>query len=255
MTKHITRLGIVSILILSFAAACSTPQAALQTSVATAASQAAATNPPVATNQPVETSSPSATNPATTEATGAPASSSDAIKFVVLPDKSTASYRVREQLANANLPNDAVGTTNAISGTLTIQSDGTIDAANSKFVVDLATLQTDRSQRDNFVRRNILGTDQFPQAVFVPTQASGLATPLPQSGDVSFQLTGNLTIRDTTKPVTWDVSGQIQGGAFSGKATTSFKFEDFNLNQPRVPVVLSVVDNITLELDFTMQQQ
>ena len=35
-------------------------------------------------------------------------------------------------------------------------------------------------------------------------------------------------------------------------AKTSFKFEDFNLTQPRVPVVLSIEDNITLEMDVAI---
>jgi polyisoprenoid-binding protein YceI len=110
--------------------------------------------------------------------------------------------------------------------------------------------------RDNFVRRNVLQTSQYPDATFVPTQVSGLAWPLPQSGPVTFKLTGDLTIRDVTKPVTWDVSGNIQNGQnaqASGLATTSFKFEDFNLQQPQVPVVLSIVDNITLEVDVALQ--
>jgi len=120
-------------------------------------------------------------------------------------------------------------------------------------VVDLSTLQTDSGMRDNFVRRNVLHTDQYPNAVFVPTQVTGLASPLPTSGPVSFQLKGNMTIQNVTKPVTWDVTGTVQGDQATGTATTSFTFEDFNLNQPKVPVVLSVVDKINLQLDLTLQ--
>jgi hypothetical protein len=58
-----------------------------------------------------------------------------------------------------------------------------------------------------------------------------------------------------TKPVTWNVTGSVQNGQATGVATTTFTFEDFNLPQPRVPVVLSVVDSITLEVDLTCQRQ
>ncbi len=165
---------------------------------------------------------------------------------------SEARYRVREQLANVSLPTDAIGRTKQVSGSVTIKPDGTIDTANSKFVVDLSTLESDRSMRDNFLRRSVLQTTQYPEATFVPKQVTGLSWPLPKSGTVSFKLTGDLTIRDVTKPVTWDVTGTIQNGQASGLAKTSFKFEDFNLNQPRVPVVLSIVDNITLEVDVAL---
>ena len=38
----------------------------------------------------------------------------------------------------------------------------------------------------------------------------------------------------------------------TGKAATAFTFKDFAIDQPRVPVVLSVADTIRLELDFTI---
>jgi polyisoprenoid-binding protein YceI len=75
---------------------------------------------------------------------------------------------------------------------------------------------------------------------------------LPQSGDVAFKLIGNLTLRDVTKQITWDVTGKVQGNELTGQATTSFTFEDFNLTQPRVPVVLSVQDNIKLEVNIDL---
>jgi polyisoprenoid-binding protein YceI len=181
-------------------------------------------------------------------------SSGDFLTCVLVPEKSVAQYKVREQLARLTFPSDAIGKTQDLAGTIAFKQDGTIDQSVSKFVVGLGSLQTDQAMRDNYVRRNILQTDQYPQAVFVPVQASGFPVQLPQSGTVTFKLTGNLTIRDVTKLVTFDVTGTIQNNSFTGKATTSFKFEDFNLSQPQVPVVLSVVDNINLELDVTMQR-
>jgi hypothetical protein len=34
--------------------------------------------------------------------------------------------------------------------------------------------------------------------------------------------------------------------------STAFTFDDFQLNQPRVPIVLSVADTIRLEYDFRL---
>jgi len=175
-------------------------------------------------------------------------------QYRIIPEESEARYRVREQLANMSLPNDAVGRTDQINGSITILEDGTIDPAGSRIEVDLSTLESDRSQRDNFLRRNVLQTDQFPYATFVVRSISGLSNPPPESGVVAFQLTGDLTIRDVTRPVTWDVSGNVQGDRAEGLAVTSFQFADFNLTQPRVPIVLSLEDKITLELDVTLER-
>jgi polyisoprenoid-binding protein YceI len=182
-------------------------------------------------------------------------SSSNSIRLALIPDKSQASYRVREQLANVPLPSDAVGSTRDFSGTIVIQPDGIIVSSESKFVVNLETLTSDRSQRDNFIKRAVLQTSEYPTAVFVPTQVTGLASPLPQSGDVTFKLIGDLTIRNVTKQVMWDVTGRIQGNELIGQATTAFTFDTFNLTQPRVPVVLSVENNIKLELNLDLQRQ
>jgi polyisoprenoid-binding protein YceI len=205
------------------------------------------------------TGSPAVSNAAVTETPAAAGSSSTGasgagVKYVLVPSKSEASYQVREQLAQKDLPSDAIGKTNAIEGSVTLNPDGTVDQANSKFTVDLSTLKTDSGMRDNYVRRNILMTDQNPQAVFVPKEIKGLPADISQSGSVTFQVIGDLTINNVTKSVTWDVTGTNNAGDAAGIATTSFTFEDFNLNQPRVPVVLSVVDKITLNVTVTMQR-
>jgi polyisoprenoid-binding protein YceI len=198
-------------------------------------------------------SSSAAETPAASTSSSPSGAAGAGVKYVLVPSKSEASYQVREQLARKDFPSDAIGKTNAVQGTITLNPDGTVDQANSKFTVDLSTLQSDSGMRDNYVRRNILMTDQNPQAVFVPTEIKSLPANIPQSGSFSFQVAGNLTINNVTKPVTWDVTGTNTGSEASGTATTSFKFEDFNLNQPQVPVVLSVVDKITLNVTVTLQ--
>lgn len=66
---------------------------------------------------------------------------------------------------------------------------------------------------------------------------------------------GNLTVRGVTKPTTWHVNAEAKGGQVTGKASTAFTFADFNIDQPRVPIVLSVADTIKLEYDFTLVQK
>src|SRR5688572_6526761 len=79
---------------------------------------------------------------------------------------SKAEYRVREQLARLNFPNDAIGTT-GLSGSLVIGGDGSFPAG-SKLTVDLRALKSDEDRRDAWLRENTLHTDRFPLAQFVP---------------------------------------------------------------------------------------
>ena len=225
--------------------------AILLASCASAQSQVTAPGAGVA---PVSSPAATATSD-TSEGSAAPALSPSAIQYVLVPANSEASFAVREQLAGRDLPSDAIGTTKNITGTVTINPDGTIDPAHSQFTVEVGTLQTDVSMRDNFVRRNILHTNQYPEAVFVPKSVSGITPDIHQTGQVSFKMTGDLTIQNVTKSVTWDVTGNITNGEATGTAVTSFTFEDFNLNQPRVPTVLSIVDKITLTIKVDLKRQ
>ena len=204
--------------------------------------------------RPPSTSTPAPTSDASGGASTPHASitaAPDALHLNLVADGTQARYRVREQLAELSFPSDAIGSTSAVTGSLVINSDGAVVHDQSKFVVDVTGLQSDKGQRDGFVQRRLLETNQYPNVEFDPKSVTGLASPLPASGPVAFQITGDLTVHGTTKPATWAVTGQILNSKeMTGTASTSFTFEDFNIQQPRVQVVLSVVDKITLELDF-----
>ena len=174
------------------------------------------------------------------------------IRLVLAPDGNEARYRVREQLANLDFPNDAIGKTTSITGALVIEPDGRIVQDQSKFVIDLRTLQSDAQMRDRYIQRNTLQTAQYPSAEFVPTAFRGLPSPLPTSGEVSLQVTGDLTVRGVTRPVTWAVTLRPAPNLYSGSATTTFAFTEFEITKPRVARVLGVNDSIRLEYDFRL---
>jgi polyisoprenoid-binding protein YceI len=191
--------------------------------------------------------SATAARPASAQATGS-------VRYSVVPERSEARYRVREQLAGINFPNDAVGTTRAIAGAITFDAQGRVVSSQSRFSVDLRTLTSDEPRRDNFLRRNTLQTDQYPLAVFVPTEVRGLPFPLPQTGTATFEMTGDFTIRETTRRTTWQASATFKGAEVDVRADTAARFADLGLEIPRVRVVLSVEDDIRLELDLVLRR-
>ena len=172
------------------------------------------------------------------------------MRFTVTPTGNEARYRVREQLMGANLPNDAIGTTTQVSGSLLVYADGRIVKDSSKIIVNITTLKSDKDRRDGFVQRRTMETDKYPTVEFVPTSVRGFTGPLPASGPVTFELLGDLTVHGSTHPAVWQVTAHSEGQDVAGSATTAFTFKDINLDQPKVPVVLSVADTIKLEYDF-----
>lgn len=102
-------------------------------------------------------------------------------------------------------------------------SDATID-----FSVDVSSVNTDNERRDGHLKSDdFFNAEKFSQMKFVSTSF----TP---AGDKKYKLVGNLTIRDVTKPVSFDVTygGTItdKGVVKSGfKAKSTINRFDYNL--------------------------
>src|SRR5204862_3708078 len=122
---------------------------------------------------------------ATPAAQSTAASTEGAIRFELTGEGNEARYRVREQLASLALPSDAIGATSDISGVLVLSADGkTLVGDESKFVVGLTGLKSDRSMRDRYIQNNVLETNSYPTVELVPKQIVGLDAPLTASGAV-----------------------------------------------------------------------
>jgi len=193
--------------------------------------------------------------PAAQASTTTGSAQSAALRLVLAPTGNAARYRVRERLVGADLPNDAIGETKALTGAIEFDASGKVIAQSSKFTVDAATFVSDKDRRDGYVRRRLLDATQYPSVVLVPTGVSGIALPLPTSGTRPFEMTADLTVRGVTRPTTWKGSAQFQNGQVTGSAATAFTFADIKMEQPRVPVLLSVADTIRLEIDFNLVRQ
>ncbi len=170
---------------------------------------------------------------------------------------SKASYRVQEQFAGISFPSDAVGSTTDFTGVLVIKPDGTIDSAQSKFTVDLRTLKSDQDQRDGFIRGpRGLNTEKFPTTEFVPRRAVGMPWPFPSQppAQAGFQLVGDMSAYGTTSEVTWTVVATFNPQLVAGRALTALTFTQFGIPKPQLARLLSVGDNINMELEVRFKR-
>jgi polyisoprenoid-binding protein YceI len=170
--------------------------------------------------------------------------------MVTLGEGSAARYIIEEQLARRNLPNDAIGETLEIRGTIHLDVNGKVDPSRSKITVNLQSLRSDRDRRDRFLRDNGLESNKFPTAEVAVRGLPELPWPLPGSGGATFQMVSDLTVHGETRPVTWDVKAVFGPEKISGKARTTVTFDQFNMKKPSLAFILSVNDEIDLELDF-----
>ena len=233
------------------AAACSSPAVQAPTALPAPTAAPTAAAPPISLAAPTAVARPTQT----ASATSAAQASATTVKLVIDPSVSQARYHAHEQLVGKTLPSEAVGTSKSVSGSLVLGSDGTVLADQSKISVDLSQLQSNESRRDNWIKNDTIQTSRYPMATFVPRSVAGLPTPLPTSGEATFQLAGDLTVHGVTKPVTWQVTAQFADGAITGNATANVNITDFGMAPPKVGPVLNIEDALTLELAFTAARE
>jgi len=116
------------------------------------------------------------------------------------------------------------GAFNEFEGTAVVDGN---DPANSsvRVTIDAASIDTRNAQRDEHLRSNdFLSMDEYPEITFVSTD-------IRQTGDTTFDVAGDLTIKDVSKPVTIvfeqtgsarDPFGNVRVG-FEGETTINRK--------------------------------
>ncbi|HUQ77712.1 MAG TPA: YceI family protein [Patescibacteria group bacterium] len=168
--------------------------------------------------------------------------------WAVAPD-SVVGYRVRERLANLSADSDAVGRTNTITGSATVAAAGTtgFTVSAATFSVDMTTLTSDRSMRDNRLRRDGIETDTFPTSTFTLTEPVTVPATITSGGQIDVTLHGDLTLHGVTKTVDIPARAQLSGGLIQIAGSVSFPFSDYAINAPNIAGFVAVEDTGTLE--------
>lgn len=186
-------------------------------------------------------SSPGSTVPASTAASGSVAGTWSA------GTGSVVGYRVNEVLFGQNAT--AVGRTTSVTGHLTIVGS---TAAAASFSVPMATVHSDKSQRDGQFDGRIMDVSQYPTGTFALTSPIDLA-PLPDTGAVrSYTAHGKLTLHGTTRAVTFTLTAE-RTAAKNGGAQIEVVghipvlFSDYNIANPSFGGVVTTQDNGLLE--------
>jgi len=182
---------------------------------------------------------------------------SDSITIILCCDKysSSANYKIKEQIKipgkSDPITQYAIGMTKEIEGTINFDSSGKIHSKiPSEIVVNLASLKSDSSLRDNYLKNNSLETNKYPKLTLNVKSVDGLNWPLEEGVSQSFKLFGDLEIHGVLRPSVWNVDAILEGGNIIGRAETQFYFGDFGIDIPKVFVVY-VEDKIELGIDFS----
>lgn len=201
---------------------------------------------------------PAASTDASADASSEPATGSDgdvAGTWTVAAD-SVAGYRVRERLASLSAESDAVGRTSDVTGSITIESNGTTTTlTGGTLTVDTTTITSDEDRRDNRLRSEGLQTDTYPTATFTITAPVEIPAAAIAGTASDVTLTGDLTLHGVTKAVTIPAQAQLVNGAIQVAGSITFPLADYDIVAPNVGgFIISIADDGTLEFQVNFSK-
>lgn len=179
----------------------------------------------------------------------------DGVIFTIDPSASDATFTIDEVLLNR--PNTVVGKTHQVTGQLLVNKVNPSLSQIGTIQVDLSTLVTDNDYRNHALQNRILETSDSANqyATFTATSLKGLptsATSISAGQTLTFQITGDLTIHQVTRIVTFGTQMTVESATLlKGQAHATVRCQDFNLAIPSVPSVASVSDTVVLAISFT----
>ena len=150
-------------------------------------------------------------------------------------------YRVEEVLFGVNTT--AAGRSNQITGSMTIEGTSVTEAS---FTVDVGSITSDESRRDNQFRDRIMEVDQFPEATFTLGAPIDFGS-VPAAGEqITATATGDLTLHGVTRTVTFDVTAEAGADRIGVLGTIPVLFADYRIENPSVSGI-TTEDNGVLE--------
>lgn len=138
------------------------------------------------------------------------------------------------------------------TGNLTTNGEA-LEGANVDFTVKVTSINTNVEDRDNHLRSaDFFEVEKYPEMTFKSTKI--LATGKPDQ----YLLYGDLTIKDVTKPVIFDVyyggtAKSDQGEKLGLKAKTTINRFDYNINYDPTAAGIGKDVNIVVHLQFAKQ--
>lgn len=150
-------------------------------------------------------------------------------------------YRVEEVLFGVNTT--AAGRSNAITGSMTIEGTTVTDAS---FTVDVESITSDESRRDDQFRGRIMEVYRYPEATFTLTAPIEFGA-VPAAGEqITATATGDLTLHGVTRPVTFDVTAEAGDGRIGVLGNIPVRFADYDIDNPSMSGI-TTEDNGLLE--------
>ncbi len=141
--------------------------------------------------------------------------------------RSSVAYRVDEILAGTT--HSASGSTKGIAGDVLIDQADPSRSTLGQVVVNVEQLTSDQALRDDRLRHDFLQSADYPLVTLDTTGITGLPDRIVDGTAYPVEVTGDLKVKETTKPVTLKATVTRANGEVKVDATTTVRLADFGV--------------------------
>ena len=121
-----------------------------------------------------------------------------------------------------------------------------LDGRPSVVEIDLLQLTSDQPRRDQYMQRRMFG--EYPTAIFNVEDALPLPDGFTDGEDVTSQVMRPLNILGIEVALTFDIEARDDGDVIFILGRSSFLWSDFGLDTSTTVVVISVEDEVSVEV-------
>jgi len=166
------------------------------------------------------------------------------------PAQSEVRYNTSEVFLQDNTVGNPIGRTKGVAGDILIDPVNPAQSQVGTIVINIEQFESDRAMRDGTIRRQFLQSSTYPEATFVTREILNFPDNPLEGEPFSFQIVGDLTVKETTSEETWDVTVTINRDRLEGSATTEILMSTYDVGPIELAGMLRTDDAVRLEFDF-----
>ncbi len=183
--------------------------------------------------------------------------------YTIIPEESVARFELDEEILSANTGWGAwshitvKGDTDQVFGDIVFDAGDLANARFDSIRINADTFYTVEFWRKRAIQNDILETGTYPFITFDPTELRNMPADVEVGEEVTFQIDGDLTIREISLPQTFEVTAMLNSAdEIVGSASTVVTRESYELEIPRIPPhVQNIEDEVELYIDFVARSE
>ncbi len=161
---------------------------------------------------------------------------------------SRASYHIVERLGG--LSRTTVGTTEVMAGEIAVNLVDLAASRVGEIVVNVEMFQSDSVLRDKRIRHDYLQSSHWPFVRFRPTSIEGLDTEFADGTSYDIAITGELTVKETTRTETFAGTVVVTPDALTAVMSATVLTSDYDVGPINIARLVHTSDEVTLTFEM-----